>query len=193
MESGVLRDKIFCFSGNIQAAYKFSEEVCSYLNFDLGINFDTSNSFQKFTNMVRNMIGRGLVQKPKKSGRTLILDERTFLQLIVARKYLASGCSMDCLSEYLIEMSIEELYDRLFTAQLPDIELVTQRGGACSNALPSRKSDAVVESYSRKLYYNIKISSGVNLLVEQGKLSEEQLSEVTDYLKRLTSRVPSGR
>ena len=134
------------------------------------------------------MLSRRVIQKPKKSGRNLIFDEACFLHFLVARKYLASGCSMSSLSEYLLDMPIEDLYARLFEKQLPDIELVSQRGSASSAA------ESVVAStprskieFTRKSYFNIKVTDGLNLLVEQGKFSEEDLTEMTTYLERFAS------
>ena len=115
------------FSGNIQGVYNLTRELQDKIGFELDFNFDSSTASQRFTNLVRNMVSKGLVQKPKKIGRTLIFDERTFLQLIVARKYLSAGCSMNAMAGYLVDMPTEEIYQRLFTKQLPDIDKVASR------------------------------------------------------------------
>ena len=183
MDNETLRDTISKFSGNIESSFYFLEVIHGHLNFDLDINFNTSNSLQKYINMVRNMISRGLVRKPRKSGRTLILDERSFLDFLVARKYLGAGCTMDCVSGYLLEMSLDDIYDRLFVKQLPDIEIVTGRSFAYCRA-ESNTPKLTFSKNSRKLFYNIKIVTGLNLLVEQGRFSEAKLAEMTTYIEK---------
>ena len=184
MQELLIRGRIATFSGNIQATFNLTEELHTHFNFDLDLYFSTSNSLQRFTNIVRNMLSRGVIQKPRKSGRNLIFHEMHLLQFLVARKYLDAGCSMDSLSGYLIGLSNDELYDRLFIKQLPDIELVAQRGSAASVAASPPR--AKVE-FTRKSYFNIKIINGLNLLVEQGKFSEDELTEMTTYLERFVS------
>ncbi len=130
MDEKELKRVISGFSGNIQAVYNLTRELYDKLGFDLDFNFDSTTASQRFTNLVRNMVGKGLVQKPAKLGRTLIFDERSFLQLIVARKYLGAGCSMLALAGYLVDMPTDEIYERLFAKQLPDIDKVARRSAS---------------------------------------------------------------
>ena len=187
MKDEELKRKISNFTGNIQGAFSLTQELYPDFNFDLDINFDSSMSVQKFTNMVRNMISRGLIQQPNKSGRTLILDERSFLELIVARKYLAAGCSMNSLSGYLTQMSTDEIYNRLFAKQLPDIEEVINRPFILGRKNQSQPEILEVHSTDRKLYHHIKVGSGLYLFVQHGPYSEAEIHEMVTGLEKFVT------
>ena len=190
MESAQLKDMISGFSGNIQSSYSFLKKVHDKLNFSLGLDFSSSNSLIRYTNMVRNFIGRELIEKPLKSGRNLILNERTLLQLLVARKYLGSGCSMDSLSGYLIEMPLDALYERLFAPQIPDIETLTTRvmaqKSACAYKEPeTTNSSKLVRTERRKrLFEHVPISADFYLVVRDGLFSEDELEEMKGLLAK---------
>jgi len=171
------------------------EELYDSFNFDMNFNFESSNSVQKFTNMVRNMISGELVKKPIKSGRSLILAELEFLQLIVARKYLAAGCSMKDLAGFLLEMEVEELYDRLFTKQLADITKVAGRvvktvkvdWGHYDPSKSTLDSIAALKDASKDLFHHIKVGTGLYLHVKHGKFGqsdiEKMIADLKQYLK----------
>lgn len=186
MKDDEIKLRISKFSGNIQAAYNLTQELHSEFNFDLDINFDSTNSFQRFTNMVRNMISRGLIQQPNKSGRTLILDERFFLQFIVARKYLSAGCSMNSLSGYLTEMPTDEIYNRLFAKQLPDIEKVAHRLSISRQMHEGPRQTTKLISED-KLYHHIKIGTGLFLLVQHGPFSEAEIHKMVTGLEKFVT------
>ena len=190
MENSQLKELISGFSGNIQSSYAFLREVHDRLNFSLGLDLSSSNSLIRYTNMVRNFIGRELIERPLKSGRTLILNERTLLQLLVARKYLGSGCSMDSLRGYLTEMPIDALYERLIASQLPDIETVTQRGGVQKSACaykeqePTSSLKLVRTERRKRLFEHVPISADFYLVVRDGLCSEDELEEMKGLLAK---------
>jgi len=185
-----LRNSISSFSGNIQAMFSLTQDLRKHLDFDLDINFDSTNSLQRFTNIVRNMISRGVISKPLKSGRTLIFDEASYLQLLTARKYLVSGCSFDSLEGYLVGLSTDEIYDRLFAAQLPDIDKLTKRSLAASIRNRSEPSSEP-SSFGPNLYHHIKVGTGLILLAQQERYTEDEIFDLVDMLKKYVSERPS--
>ena len=160
------------------------------LNFSLELDLSTPNSLIKYTNLVRNMIGRDLIERPLKSGRNLILNERTLLQILVARKYLGSGCSSEVLRGYLTEMPIDALYERLTASQLPDIETLTKRviaqKSACAYKEPeTTNSSKLVRTERRKrLFEHVPISADFYLVVRNGLFSEDELEEMKGLLAK---------
>lgn len=190
MENSQLKELISGFSGNIQSSYAFLQKVHDRLNFSLELDLSTPNSLIKYTNLVRNMIGRDLIERPLKSGRNLILNERTLLQILVARKYLGSGCSSEVLRGYLTEMPIDALYERLFAPQIPDIETLTKRvmaqKSACSCKEPeTTNSSKLVRTERRKrLFEHVPISADFYLVVRDGLFSEDELEEMKGLLAK---------
>lgn len=193
MKDDQLTKAISTFSGNIQAAYSFISELRTEFNFDLNINFDSSNSLQKFTNMVRTMSSRGLIEKPKKSGRSLILTERNFLQLVLVRKYLGAGCSMNSLEGYLIHVSTENLYSRLFADRLPDIDQVASRSSVMEKETThyhGTKSDKTrserLIAPIKNLFNHYQVGDDIQLQVRQGSIPKKQINAIlSDIEKRL--------
>lgn len=196
-ESNV-REAISSFSGNINSAFILVCDLGDSLDFDLDFNFSSSNSLQRFTNIVRNMIQKNIIEKPGKSGRTLILNERSVLQLLVGRKYLSAGCSMNGLDGYLVEMPTEELYNRLFMKQLPDIEKITSRNLSSSEPpddtqiIPTEIDKKIEKQYP--LYHYIKVKPDLFIHVKTGKYTENELSDMvailTQYLEDKAEAVP---
>ena len=188
MKENKTREAISSFSGNINAAFTLIQNLNRGLDFDLGIYFDSSNSVQRFTNMVRNMIQKEIIEKPVKSGRSLILDERSILQLLVGRKYLASGCSMNALSGYLVGMTTEELYERLFTAQLPDIDKLARRSLSFSDLRDDTpmEPDEIDKKFEKKypLYHYVKVKPDLYLHLKAGRYNEQELNDMVLLLKR---------
>lgn len=190
MENSQLKELISGFSGNIQSSYAFLQKVHDRLNFSLELDLSTPNSLIKYTNLVRNMIGRDLIERPLKSGRNLILNERTLLQILVARKYLGSGCSSEVLRGYLTEMPIDALYERLFAPQIPDIETLTKRvmaqKSACAYKEPeTTNSSKLVRTERRKrLFEHVPISADFYLVVRDGLFSEDELEEMKGLLAK---------
>jgi hypothetical protein len=185
MDENELKLVISRFSGNIQAVYNLTRELYDKLGFDLDFNFESSNASQRFTNLVRNMVGKGLVQKPAKLGRTLIFDERSFLQLIVARKYLGAGCSMLALAGYLVDMPTDEIYERLFAKQLPDIDKVARRNASSLSAKKSLLSNSEDQSERKfPLYHHIKIKPGLFLQAQTGKFTLGELDKMASILEK---------
>lgn len=190
MENSQLKELISGFSGNIQSSYAFLQKVHDRLNFSLELDLSTPNSLIKYTNLVRNMIGRDLIERPLKSGRNLILNERTLLQILVARKYLGSGCSSEVLRGYLTEMPLDALYERLFVSQLPDIETLTQRVIAQKSACAYKETETtnslkLVRTERRKrLFEHVPISADFYLVVRDGVFSEDELEEMKGLLAK---------
>ena len=188
MKENKIREAISSFSGNINAAFSLIQKLKQDLDLDLGFYFDSSNSSQRFTNMVRNMIQKEIIEKPVKSGRSLILDERSILQLLVGRKYLASGCSMNALSGYLVGMTTEELYERLFTAQLPDIDKLARRSLSFSDLRDDTpiEPDEIDKKFEKKypLFHYIKVKPDLYLHVKAGRYNEQELNDMVLILKR---------
>ena len=188
MKENKTREAISSFSGNINAAFTLIQNLNRGLDFDLGIYFDSSNSVQRFTNMVRNMIQKQIIEKPVKSGRSLILDERSILQLLVGRKYLASGCSMNALSGYLVVMTTGELYERLFTAQLPDIDKLARRSLSFSDLRDDTpiEPDEFDKKFEKKypLFHYVKVKPDLYLHVKAGRYNEQELNDMVLILKR---------
>ena len=178
-----LRDKISKFSGNILSCYSMTRELHKEFKFDLDINFDSTNSVQRFTNMVRNMVSRKLIEKPTKLGRNLIFDERSFLQLIVARKYLSSGSNMESLSGFLEGKSNDELYERLFANQLSDFEEVTKSRFSKASVEKALSAQEVFPLGDNVLLRQFKIKAGLFLQVREGMLSQNELSDMVHMLK----------
>ena len=186
MDENKVRDAISSFSGNINSAFILVCDLGDSLDFDLDFNFSSSNSLQRFTNVVRNMIQKGIVEKPVKSGRTLILDERSVLQLLVGRKYLGAGCSMNSLAGYLVGMSTDDLYDLLFAKQLPDIDKITRRGMTSSE--PSENTQTIPIEINKKiekqfpLYHYVKVKPDLYLHIKAGKFTESELNDMVTLL-----------
>ena len=120
-------DIINKFCGNIPSTFKVLRDIYEKFGMTPESVIFYFNSLQRFTNIFRNMLIKNIMNKPIKCGRNLIINENILLQFIVARKYLNAGCSMDSLSGYLINMSNNALYDRLFTKHLPDIEKIVNQ------------------------------------------------------------------
>lgn len=198
MNENKIRESISLFSGNINSAFILICQLGDSLEFDLDFNFSSSNSSQRFTNVVRNMIQKGIVEKPVKSGRTLILDERSVLQLLVGRKYLGAGCSMNSLAGYLVGMPTEELYSRLFAKQLPDIDRITRRN--LSSSEPPDDTQIIPIEIDKKLekqfplYHYVKVKPDLYLHVKVGKYAENEIREMvallTQYLEDKSESVP---
>lgn len=190
MNEKEIRNIISLFSGNIDTAFNLTNKLLDDLKIDLGINFKSSNALQKYTNMIRNMISRGIITQPIKSGRSLILNGRNLLELLVARRYLLAGCSMDSLSGYLVDVATEDIFDRLFAKQLPDIEKIARRNFISINR-PDVK--AALEKAGEKLekkypiYHYIKVKPDIYLHLKVGKFLtselEEMVSLLTEYLE----------
>lgn len=185
MDEIQIRKVISAFSGNINSAFMLVEGLSGELGFDLEFNFDSSTALQRFTNLVRNMIQKGIVDKPVKSGRTLILDDRSILQLLVGRKYLSAGCSMASLDGYLIGLSTESLYERLFTKQLPDVDKLARRAGDSSS---STDSDVGTSGGSYTGYYHAKVNPHLTIQFKAGKFSPDEMDEMVILLKSHLSK-----
>ena len=183
MEPKEIQDVISKFSGKLEATFYLTQDIYKHLGFDLDINFDSSNSLQRFTNMVRNMIGKGLVKKPIKLGRTLIFDERSYLELIVARKYIAAGISMDALSGYLADKTTKEVYERLFAKQLPDIDKLSKKSLVSTQKTRSESSISGSGEPNPRLYHHVKVDTGLFLLAKAGEYEELEVMEMVVLLK----------
>jgi len=188
MNDKEIKEKISRFSGNLQAAFALAEVLCTKYGVEFDINFDSSPAFQKFTNMVRNLISKDVISRPMKSGRSLIFDEKTFLQIIVARKYILSGISMENLSGYISELSINELYTRISAERLTDIDTVAGRSNRSSSSFID--SDQIVNYYSdslpanrSELYRYIKIGTGFYLHIQEGRLSIGDIEEIKEAIR----------
>lgn len=198
MENKKVKEAISSFSGNITAAFGLVYDLGKNLDFDMDFNFSSSNSLPRFTNVIRNMIQKGIVEKPVKSGRTLILDERSILQLLVGRKYLGAGCSMNALTGYLVGMSTDDLYDRLFVKQLPDIDRITRRSLSSSESMDDTQTIPIeIDKKIEKqfpLYHYVKIKPDLYLHVKVGKYAENELRDMvallTQYLENRSESVP---
>lgn len=186
MDQDKIKQTISAFSGNINSAFMLIEGLNGKLDFELDFNFDSSTALQRFTNLVRNMIQKGIIDKPVKSGRTLILDERSILQLLVGRKYLGAGCSMNSLEGYLANMPTDELYDRLFTKQLPDIEKLARRSQQ-PYLLPNDTETfpCKIDKYERNfpLYHYIKIKPDFHLHIKSGKYSANEINDIVNLIE----------
>lgn len=185
MDEKKIREAISSFSGNINSAFILTCDLGDSLDFDLDFNFSSSNSLQRFTNVVRNMIQKGIVEKPVKSGRTLILDERSVLQLLVGRKYLGAGCSMNVLAGYLVGMTTDQIYDRLFAKQLPDIDKLARRNFISLErpdvkAALEKAGDELMTKYP--VYHYIKIKPDLYLHLKIGKYSPSEMDEMVSLL-----------
>ena len=193
-----VRESISLFSGNINSAFILVCDLGDSLDFDLDFNFSSSNSLQRFTNVVRNMIQKNIIEKPGKSGRTLILNDRSVLQLLVGRKYLSAGCSMNGLDGYLVGMPTEELYNRLFAKQLPDIDRITRRNLSSSESpddaqiIPIEIDKKLEKQFP--LYHYVKVKPDFYLHVKAGKYTENEIREMvsllTQYLEDKAESVP---
>lgn len=176
MKSKTIREDISKFIGNIQAVYTFTKDNKDNFPFELDINFESPNSLQRFTNVIRNMISRGLMDKPSKLGKNLMFNERTYLQLIIVRKYMAAGCSIDSLVGYVTNLTIEDLYVRLFTKQIIDIDKLMQKSQEV--AVKSIKIN------NPNLCHYIKIDTGLFLLAQQESYTSDEIDIMVDLLKK---------
>lgn len=184
MKEAGLREVISNFSGNIQAAHTFARYLKEEFEVDLDINFDSTNSLQRFTNIVRNMITRNVIQKPRKAGRTLIMDERSFLQLVVARMYLAAGCSLDSLAGYMVDMPTNDIYDRLFAeTQLPDVSKLTEQLSDSTKRSRGNASKSELGETNPRLYHHVKVDTGLFLLAKAGEYEELEVLRMVALLK----------
>jgi len=184
-----LRRIIAEFSGNIAAGYNLARTLREEFDVDLDINFDSTSSPQRFTNIVRNMISRNVIQRPIKAGRTLILREREFLQLVVARKYMSAGCSLDSLSNYLVEMQTDDIYARLFATHLPDIDKLT-RQSSDSDRTESRSSSDLTGGPTalKNVFAHVKVDKGLVLQVKLGSYSEKEIYDMVGMLDEYLNR-----
>ena len=184
MEANKLQKVISSFSGNIQAAYNLAKYLRYEFGVDFDINFDSTNSLQKFTNVVRNAISRNVIQRPLKAGRSSILGERELLQLVVARLYLSAGCSLDSLSGYLVDMPTDKIYERLFAeTQLPDIHKLTKQLSDSTQRKRSNVSRSELGEPNPRLYHHIKVHTGLFLFAKAGDYEELEVMEMVDLLK----------
>ena len=190
-----IRNAISSFSGNLLAAYNLAEYLNEKYSLDLDFNFNSSNSVSKFTNIIRNMISRSVIQRPTKAGRSLILSEREFLQIAVARKYLLSGCSLDSLTGYLVDMPTDAIYDRLFSeTQLPDIHKLTKKLSDSTQRSRSNVSRSELGEPNPRLYHHVKVDTGLFLLAKAGEYEEVEVMEMVvllnNHLKERAKRQP---
>ena len=193
-----IREAVSSFKGTVPKAYVTILELKDELGFDLDFNFNAANGLQRFTTMVRNLIQREVIDRPIKSGRSSILNETTLLQILVSRKYLNEGCGMESLAGYLTQLSLEELYARLFARQLPDIDTVAGRSGRSS----STSFDSDQSAYNsfdsspagrNELYRYIKIGAGMYLHIQEGRYSLGEIEEIKETVKTKQAEITRAR
>ena len=178
-----IREAVSSFTGSVPKAYVTILELKDELGFDLDFNFNAANGLQRFTTMVRNMIQRKVIGRPIKSGRSSILNETTLLQILVSRKYLNEGCGMGSLAGYLTKLSPDDLYDRLFAKQLPDIDKVASRISADrSDAQAALTTSEADFKKQYPVYYYIKVKPDLFIHVKSDKYRTDELEAMVSLL-----------
>jgi len=182
MSNTSIENVLASFSGNIFSTYNLLKKIHKNLNFSFGIDFSSEASFPKFTNMVRNFIARELIEKPNKSGKSLILNERTVLQFIVSRKYMFHGCSMDNLKGYLFDFSLEELYKKLSQENLNEIDVIAKKEKEVI-AQPIH-----TEPIKTDKFIHSSVCDGFYIITQDGMFGEEDLNKLKNILFKFKNK-----
>ena len=105
---------------------------------------------------------------------------------------------MNGLDGYLVGMPTDELYNRLFAKQVPDIDRITRRSLSSSESqdddqiIPIEIDKKIEKQYP--LYHYIKIKPDLFIHVKTGKYTENELGDMvailTQYLEDKAESVP---
>lgn len=180
-----IRNKLAGFMGNIPKTCDIIQSLKDDLRFDLDIRFNASNRLERFTNIVRNLVRLGVIDRPLKSGRSSILNEKILLQILVSRRYLSESVGLTSLSGYLTKLSTEELYDRLFAKQLSDIDKVVGRN---TKSVDRQKVKTALEKEGKDLqaiypiYHYIKVKPDLFIHVKADRYRTDELKAMVTLL-----------
>lgn len=183
MDRDQIQKKIESFYGTMSNAWELISCFHEDLGMDFGVIAASSNSEKTFINFVRNLISRSVIDRPMKSGRSLILTGENVLQIMVARKYISKGVSMNALKGHIAGKSQKELFEKLFADKLTDIVEITSE---FTSSLIEEKmqNDETKTSADTDLFHYFDINVDMKLMVRQGTYSRESISRVVNYLKR---------
>ena len=135
----------------------------------------------RWANMVRNYVALGVVKRPEKQGKKLVLDYRTLLEILLARRYLAHGVSLRQLKGKFTSLSLEELEKRLFSPQLSLKEIYEKRE---EESLPPQ-----TERLAR--WYRLRLAKGIEILVKDDLYPPEKLARLKKALKKALREIES--
>ncbi len=181
MDKDKIQQQIESFYGSLTIAFEFVKDINDDLNIDFGTMLDSDNS-EKFVTFVRNLMSRSIIERPMKSGRSLILTGQNVLQILVARKYLGRGVAMNALKGQIADKPTGELYEKLFAKTLDDVIEITSTYS--SSLMPEHYNDNEEEQSDSNLFHLIEINDNMKLLIKEGSYMTDKISTITKYLKR---------
>ncbi len=146
------------FTGNMKHLYDYIKEY-EHLLPELYIDMtDQLRTLSKFQSFIRNMMSKNIINNATKLGRSLLFTNYNVCQLLLSRKYIQSGVAVLALDNYLIDMSIGDIRNRLKLIQLPNIiDIVTKynQKNTISN-IESLNTDQPIEGQIKELIKLIK-------------------------------------
>lgn len=177
-----LQQKIESFYGNMNSALVFIGELNQILNIDFNNIINSTNPEQKGITFIRNLINRNIISRPMKTGRSLLLTGEAILEILVTKRYLNRGVSMNALVGQIAGKPKKELYDKLFADQLTDIVDITSTYS--SSLIENQGDDIESKQFDSNLFHHHKVNDDLEINVREGAYSDDVIDRVVKYLKR---------
>lgn len=171
-------NKITTFQGDIHSCFEFLLSIYDELGFKQNLNLKAhSNRLDSFGNAIRSYRCKGLIAPVGKNGTRLILNGFNVLQYLFVQRALLAGAKLIDLVGIIPTLTQERL-----------IELIQLDSISINNLGLDRltKSNTPSTSYSSRKgeprWHWIKIKSGIQLLVDSTKHTDQEIDEMTELL-----------
>jgi hypothetical protein len=182
MERDTIQQKIESFYGNMNSAFIFIGELNQTLNIDFNNIIASTNPEQKIITFVRNLINKGIITRPMKSGRSLLLSGETILEILVVKRYLNRGVSMNALVGQIAGKPKKELWDKLFVDQITDIVDITSTYS--SSLIVDKDDEDELQQSDSNLFHHYKINNDLEINFREGSYPDDAIDRIVKNLKR---------
>ncbi len=174
-------DKIYKFKGDIRSSFNFLMEVYGDLEFQLQTNLQAiSSPYDTFGNAIRSYRQKGLLGPTDKHGAKLILSGTNLIRYLLVQRFLLVGVKLSDLKVSIPDMTDENLKYLIISESLSlsDLPIIT-----------FTKPDKLTTSTANKLTsdlpvsYTLKISPGVQLLINANQYSVDEAIQIVKVIK----------
>ena len=172
--------KIRKFDGFMDGLYDLFLEIHQDIAGDWDFIFKDKDPKKKFQEYVRNLINRGIIDKPHKGKKQYRFGWPSIIQIAAVNNYKQNGISMVAAKNHILSMSGEQLEERLFNEKLYDKDELQKKHKL---SIDKRDKRVAVKPESTT-YTHIKIGNGIILQLRENVYSDAEIKEMYDFLRK---------